>query len=93
MSRLVEQVSGYAALIDDHADLFADLYGALLSEPLAFHAPTESWIVWPRRGIRSDPKEQELRSRGIRLVTYELGGNNYRFTAGNRAAGAAPTAL
>lgn len=65
-----EQVEGYASLIDEHADLFAELYGALLGRDVAFDGPTEKWIVWPAAGDDVDPREVELRERGIRVVGY-----------------------
>jgi hypothetical protein len=46
LKRLVEQVDGYAPLIDDHQELFAHLFGELLGEELRFDGrPTEKWIV------------------------------------------------
>jgi hypothetical protein len=48
--RLVEQVEGFAALIDLHPDLFAELFGLLLGEPVHFDLAAEKWIVWPARG-------------------------------------------
>ena len=86
LTRLVEQVEGYAALIDEHNDLFAELYGALLGKDVAFDGPTEKWIVWPKRpaaGDSVDPHEAELRERGIRVVGYsEDGDGGYRFRVG-----------
>jgi hypothetical protein len=77
LTRLVEQVVGYAALVDQHADLFADLFGALLGETIKFGAPTEKWIVWPAAGSGPDPREAELGAKGIRVVAYEQHGGNY----------------
>lgn len=34
LTRLVEQVDGYSKLVDEHAGLFGELYGALLGEPV-----------------------------------------------------------
>jgi hypothetical protein len=73
LKRLVEQVERYAPLIDEHADLFAELFGALLGEPVTFDGPTERWIVWPEvPGTLRDPRESELRALGIRVVTYQF---------------------
>ena len=83
LKRLVEQVEGYAALIDEDQDLFGDLYGALLGRDVAFDAPTEKWIVWPKAGDDVDPREAELRDRGIRVVGYtEDGAGGYGFRVG-----------
>ncbi len=70
LTRLVEQVEGYARLVDEHADLFKGLFGALLGHDVTFDAPTEKWIVWPAAGDDVDPREAELRELGIRVVGY-----------------------
>lgn len=85
LTRLVEQVEGYAALIDEHADLFADLFGALLGEPVTFDGPTEKWMVWPAAGTGAEPREEELRARGIRVVGYEVERGAYTFRVGATA--------
>jgi len=78
--RLVEQVEGYAKLIDEHAASFGELYGAMLGRGVAFDGPTEEWIVWPHAGEHVDPHEAELRERGVRVVGYvEDGTGAYRF--------------
>ena len=71
LTRLVEQVEGYSAIVDEHADLFAEFYGALLGEEVRFDGRTEKWIVWPSAGGGKDPREDELAARGIRVVGYE----------------------
>jgi hypothetical protein len=68
--RLVDQVEGYAALIDLHPNLFAELFGVLLGEPVHFVVPAEKWIVWPAKGVGPDPHENELANQGIRVVGY-----------------------
>lgn len=83
LKRLVEQVEGYAALIDEHRELFAELYGALLGRQVKFHGPTEKWIVWPASSDSIDPREAELRERGIRVVGYTKDGpGEYGFRVG-----------
>jgi hypothetical protein len=86
LSRLVEQVERYAKLIDTHADLFARLSSELLGTKVKFDAPTEKWIVWPGPVDERDPREAELATRGIRLVTYTLRGEEYRLRVGSGAA-------
>lgn len=84
-ARLVEQVDAYAALIDAHAEEFASLFGALLGEAVHFDGPTEKWIVWPAKGDVQDPREAELRARGIRVVGYgEPSPGRYDVRVGNR---------
>ena len=45
LGRLVVQVEGYARIIDEHARLFEELYGALLGRPVEFNGGAEKWIV------------------------------------------------
>lgn len=90
LKRLVAQVEGYAALIDEHADHFAQLFEALLGEPVRFDGPTEKWIVWPAAGEGRDPREEELAARAIRVVTYVEDGEGYSFRVGDRAGSRSP---
>lgn len=91
LTRLVEQIGGYSKLVDEHADLFAELFGALLAEPVMFDAPTEKWIVWPAAGPGPDPREEELRAKGIRVVECEVG-DGYAFrVSGSGRSRAEPT--
>jgi ADP-ribosyl-[dinitrogen reductase] hydrolase len=85
LGRLIKQVDTYAALIDEHAELFAQLFGALLGEDLRFDAPTEKWIVWPQAGERVDPREDELAAKQIRLVGYTGQPGKYAFRVGEPA--------
>lgn len=88
LTRLVEQVEGYSALMDEHAGLFAELFGALLGERVALDGPTERWIVWPAAGAGKDPREDELAAKGIRVVAYEEKEGAYTLHVGSRAAAA-----
>jgi len=83
LTRLVEQVEGYAALVDEHAELFAELFGALLGEKIEFDGRTEKRIVWPAAGAGPDPREPELAAKGIRVVGYEQRGHEYVMRAGD----------
>ena len=60
----IDPPQGYAKLIDEHADLFAELFSALLGEQVTFAGRTEKWIVWPAAGTGSDPREEELGAKG-----------------------------
>ena len=86
LKRLVEQVEGYAALIDEHANQFAALYGAVLGETVQFDGPVEKWIVWPAAGLVRDPREEELAARRIRVVGYEERNDGYTFRIGRACA-------
>jgi hypothetical protein len=85
LTRLIEQVDGYSALVDEHADLFAEFFGALLGEEVRFDGPTEKWIVWPAAGQGRDPREDVLAARGIRVVAYTEQGGSYVVRVGGRA--------
>lgn len=41
LTRLLAQVQSYAALVDEHAELFAELFSALLGEVVRFDVPAE----------------------------------------------------
>lgn len=85
LTRLVEQVEGYAALVDAHADLFATLFGALLGEDVRFDGPTEKWIVWPAAGATIDPREDDLAAKNVRVVGYKQNGDGaYAMRVGRR---------
>ena len=85
LTRLVEQVDGYSVLMDQHADLFAELFGALLGEDIHFDGLTEKWIVWPAAGPGKDPQEDKLATKGIRVVTYDEKEGAYVLRVGPRA--------
>ncbi len=82
MRRLIEQLDGYAALIEQHADSFAELFGVLLGERLEFDGPTEKWIVWPAAGPGPETRTGLLRARGVRVVSYSRDGAAYLFQVG-----------
>jgi hypothetical protein len=83
MTRLVEQVTRYAALVDEHIDLFAELFTVVLGRTMDLHYPCERWIVWPHpRGHDRDPREDELASLGIRVVGYEENDGAFMFRVG-----------
>jgi hypothetical protein len=82
LKRLVEQVEGYAKLLDLHADLFAELFGVLLGEAVRFDGSTEKWIVWPAAGASADPRTQELLDHGIRVTRYAVDGGRYSLVVG-----------
>ena len=84
-TKLIEQVEEYSRLIDRHADLFGELYSALLGYPIAFAGPCERWIVWPAAGNNdgTDTHEDDFAARGIQLVCYRSNGPSYLFRAGS----------
>lgn len=82
MTRLVKQVTAYANVVDRHADLFGDLYCALLGRAVVFDGLCERWIVWPQAGPGADPREAELASRRIRVVGYAAAGGAFALRVG-----------
>jgi hypothetical protein len=83
LTRLLEQVEGYARLVDLHADLFARLFAALLGEPVTFDGPCEKMIVWPSLpGAAPEPRSAELAARGVVAVGYEQDGELFEFRVG-----------
>lgn len=82
LKRLVEQVRNYSDLVDEHADLFAELYSATLGRKVSFTGPCEEWIVWPLVGEEKDPREDELDEAGIRVVGYRDAGEGFEFQVG-----------
>jgi hypothetical protein len=80
--RPASQVEGYAAIIDEHAALFAKLHGALLGREVVFDGPPEKWIVWPTAGDGTDRRERELLARSIRVVRYHELEGQYRLRVG-----------
>lgn len=83
MKRLVEQVTGYAALVEEHMDLFAELFGVVMGRPMDLRPPCEKWIVWPHpAGHHRDPREEELAALGIRVVGYTEVEGGFEFRVG-----------
>ena len=93
MTRLIEQVTTFAALVDTHRDLYERLFSAFCPSPIAFIGPCEKWIVWPALKRRPDPREEEFAAAGIRVVGYETAGDGFTFRVGRSLAGVMPRAL
>jgi hypothetical protein len=82
LTRLVEQVEAYAAVVDTWPTHFATLFGVLLEQTVSFTGPCEKWIVWPQAGVHHDPRAGVLSGAGIVVVGYEHEGDSYRFRVG-----------
>lgn len=71
---------GYAA----SEPAVAEMYAAILGEPVSFDRATDKWIVWPSAGQGRDPREDDLVARGIRVVGYSVGPDGaYTFRSGS----------
>ena len=74
MKRPVEQVSAFAALVDEHREAFQSLASALLETDIELEGPCERWIIWPAPASgRREPRTQELAEVDIRVVNYSDG--------------------
>ena len=80
-TRLIDQVAGYAALIEEHAEGFERLYGAVLGREVWFTGPPEQWVVWPADTVHPDRRTADFAAWGIKLIGYEEAGEGYRFVA------------
>lgn len=88
MTRLVEQVTGYARLVEAHLDTFAELFGVMLGRSVRLQAPCERWIVWPHPSAHArDPREEELARHGIRVVGGTETDAGFEFTVGRAVEG------
>jgi hypothetical protein len=82
LTRLVEQVESYSVLLDEHAEAFEKLYEAVLGEPVRFDDIAERWIIWPSSGRETEPHEEALAEKRIRVVGYAPVGTSYTFKVG-----------
>ncbi len=82
LTRLVEQVESYSALLDEFSEEFEALYTAILGEPIRFDAVAERWIVWPSSGRHPDPHGNFLAEKRIRLAAYTKVENSFSFMVG-----------
>ena len=79
MKRLIEQVTGYATLIQRHLDLFQKLFSIVLRDSIVLNGPCEKWIIWPSTGSDNDPREDEFARDGIRITGYEEFEGGFKF--------------
>lgn len=85
--RLVEQVTTYAALVEEHIASFAELCSVILGREVQLRAPCERWIVWPSAaGHMQDPQEDALAALGIRVVGFEERDEGFTFRVGRAVA-------
>lgn len=81
--RLVEQVTGYAKLVEEHLDLFEELCSVILGRHVELVGACERWIVWPAaKGHDRDPREAELADLGIRVVVYTESEHGFELAVG-----------
>lgn len=66
VDEVIDQLLEYSLLVDRHAEVFAELFSAILGKPIQFAAPCEKWAVMPS-SIR---KTERFAQHNIHLVTY-----------------------
>lgn len=80
MTRLLEQLERYAALVDEHVGLYERLASAQLGRVVRFDGPCERWLVWPEARGQGEPRAPALAARGVKVVSFVSGAGSYRFT-------------
>lgn len=85
---LVKQATGYARLVEEHLELFSELFSVVLSRKVKLCKPCQRWIVWPHPvGHDRDPQEDSLARLGIRVAGYTEVEDGFRFQVGRRVHG------
>src|SRR5690606_23690497 len=84
MTRLVEQLTNYEAIVQHYLPYFERLFSALLGEKIMFRLPAEKWLVWKALDSGKDRREDELTNQGIRTVGYIEESGRYQFIVGNK---------
>lgn len=82
MTRLVEQLDSYTALLWHHRANFEQIFSALLGREIRFKFPPEKWLVWPSALETADRREAELLLKGIRVVGYREAPEGFTFAVG-----------
>ena len=82
-TQLVKQVSSYSSLLEEHLDLFSELYSVILHRRVTLRKPCRRCIVWPHlQGHDRDPREESLASLRIRVVEYTKHHDCFKFRVG-----------
>jgi hypothetical protein len=78
LKRITAQLE-YGSLMNEHAELFATSYSAMLGEKVVFDGPVEKWIIWPRPKRTTDRRTAELAASGIQVFGYSEHEGSYDF--------------
>lgn len=73
MEEVLRELDRFAPLIDQHSDLFEELFTAVLGSTVRFAGAAERWVIWPAAGQGPDPQARAFSDRQVRLVTYREG--------------------
>lgn len=79
MKCLIEQVTSYAALADEHLPAFARLAETVLGIKLTGLDKTLKAIVWPATDHATDPRSGEFAALGIRCIGYTTADEGHSF--------------
>lgn len=86
--QLVKQVTDYATLVEEHRELFGQLFSVILKRKIVLRRPCQRWIVWPQLpGYDRDRQEESLAQLNIRVVGYAEIGRGYEFQVGKQING------
>ena len=82
-TQLVKQVSSYSELLEEHCELFEELFSVILHRRVTLQKPCQRWIVWPYLpGHDRDPQEESLAHQDIRVVEYSKTPGCFEFRVG-----------
>lgn len=81
LKRLLTQVNAYAAVVQAHVELFAELFSVVLDQDVQLERECEKWIVWPALPSGVEPRETELAEEGVRIVSYSESENGFALRA------------
>ena len=85
---LVKQATGYARLVEEHLELFSELFSVVLGREVKLCRPCQCWIVWPHpAGHDRDPQEGSLARLGVRVAGYTEVEDGFRFQVGTPVQG------
>jgi hypothetical protein len=73
MEEALRELNRFAPLIDQHSDLFEELFTAVLGSTVHFAGAAERWLIWPAAGPGPDRRARAFSDRQVRLVTYREG--------------------
>lgn len=80
--RLIEQVTRYADLVEEHRGSFELIAQSLLARPVRLVGECDRWIVWPALEERdSEPWVPDFAAHQIRVFTYWWAGSELRLRA------------
>lgn len=78
LTRLVQQVTNTAGVVDAQRDRFSHVFSAILGMEVKLDAACERWILWPANGQHAvDPWAGKLAAQGIEVRGYRADRGNF----------------